>query len=401
MSIFILLFLLNLFHSSIIKNNNQYITEGNIDKTFHNLRILNNDTLIETSIDTPLKTSSQENPIHIISERNDFSINSESELLLLGINDFKQLDKSIHFFIYITFTKGKVLLESIQLPFYITYQNEIKEQKDINCKKEEDLEEIQKFNCSLDINNNVKILEMNDEVKYNGIEQKNIYFSPIIHYIKQNYIEYNKNMDLDKKFQNGITFYKNAKAQISQTKSQQFFSIIAETETENPIFSGLFEMQGLFFTTNDTLENLSCIFIAVAPQQMELDCLVKQNFSSYLNNSIILSNMKSLIIIFNKQDNDYINIISSNLSKQSNNETDPQTFNDYISIKNPPKSYVINSSSGFKAYYIILIILGIIIIIIFIISAIVCYRKRKDNYSVNSQANSSCTVKSDIYNYNQ
>ena len=398
MRIILYLLFCNFFIYSDLQRNQ---IKGNIYEKSPNFRILNNDSSVEisqeastrtslkTSFEASIKTTLEKIVKTSISRNllgnNSTESDSESELLLLGTSDFKILTDSIHFFIFIIFNQGKKISESLKLNFDITYQNGKTEEKEIECSKLKDLKEVMKYNCSIDKVNNVKILKMNDKVEFNRTKPKKVYFSTTIKYVMPNLIEYNEKLDLDTPLKNGIYFYKNGIIIQSEIYGYNFFSIFAETESDNQITYGLIQMiSGSFYSDNGKTVDMTCLATGSNDKEIEIDCTSTKDFVAHMNNTIVFSNIKSFIITFKEKDDDFVNItFPRNDNSNYNND-----YNKTYSNKTYPSSSG-HKSSDLKSYIIVLIVTGaIIIVILFFYCCYRCYKKRKFTGS-DSQSNSS------------
>ena len=318
------------------------------------------------------------------------STESETELILLGTSDFKVLVKSINFFIFLIYNQGENISDNLNLKLLITYQNNIKEIKEISCPKIKTIREILKYNCSLDRSNtssNVTELKIDKDVKFNKIKPKKIYFSGKMQYEMSNLIKFHENMDIDKEFPNKLLFFKNAKI---EPKNTMMYIIFQEEERTDIIEWGYSNtIKAAMYSTKGSSVNFNCLLIGKSSSEIVLiNCYPKGDFEIHMNNTIIYSFLINYLIIFDEKENDYLNM----------------TFESFESYSRSNNSFVIHSRSVgvLKPEEIIYITIGGVLLLALIIFLIVryCWKKRKISEGDEvSQKSSSSNINS-YYNNN-
>lgn len=327
-----------------------------------------------------------ENSTNIIIDTNNVTYESEStdiiplyypsyiEIIVLGTNEQKKIDNIFHFLIYIGFNAGYIYLNDLNIKFDFKYKYDTNIYKgENNCTLQESMNDISKYNCDLNINGaqTLESIKINNDIRIGGIKPNKTYLSTSAKYSMDNLVKNFDNLGLEKIIKNGYTYGRNA--HITKINSNEF---IIEMEYDN-YFYDLMTI-GTFPTIDNKMVETTCYLTKNINIQM--DCIVFSNFIAHFNNTVLYSqfeNINNIIIIFNENVNDLIEVNFTTNRTKSNSII--------VTSSSSSSSKAITYIIGFSA-------VGLVLIIIIIIVCVkLCKRRQRLDENEISQNSSGTT----------
>ena len=320
----------------------------------------------------------------------------ETELLVIATSPNITIKQNlIEFSIYLKFSQGKIDSNILTINSDITYDDNSKTiNEKIDCLLKSEINEILKYNCSIntDTNKTVIILQLYNDMDFNGTKPNRINSTiNSANYSMTNLIKNKDDTDFDYYLKNGLNIFKNAKISYFEFLKIQYFTIEMDTYPNN--YEYFYTIKGELPDINGIDISIECIVEKPSNYKLVMECMPYKDFIAHMNNTLFIvkiKNEKNFVIVFNKNENDLVNITR---------DTTPITITvDSTVVTRPVFS---SSSKGFKGLYYYLIFFGsgllIVIIIGIVCCCIKCRKRRYENNDVVSQVSSNSTEPQ--YNY--
>ena len=254
---------------------------------------------------TELKSSSL-NLINIDQQNSNF-IDTKISITFIGIDNYKQVNNIISFFIYFK-PLFDIFLENITITINIFNTNRIRvlenTNKKIICKIQDDHKyNLLKYNCLFDSEENITRIEINENIDF-GEDISLIIPNPMKNSMNnvQNQIE-------DKFSSKTVVVLKNS---LLKQNNNNFFIV------------GVLDGQS-FYSDNiilniDEKKNIRCITKDESINNYEIECFPESPIIVNLNNTIGETNEKIILIVMNEKSNDLLEISKIDNNKDKNNK---------------------------------------------------------------------------------